>query len=198
MEQPNDIVLLKEVAKGDQRSFQLLYNKYWHQLYVAANRVLQEDLEAEDIVQEVFTSLWRKAGKLQVDNLNAYLYQAIKFQVANKLRQRKGLDNYLKNINEVILEKHPQIEDKLHYASLLKKVDQLIGDLPEKCREVFIRSRYHHLTNAQIALELGISVKTVENQINKALKHLRNHMDDYSLSLILPVYLSVQLLSPSC
>jgi RNA polymerase sigma-70 factor (family 1) len=194
MEQPNDIVLLKEVAKGDQRSFQLLYNKYWHQLYVAANRVLQEDLEAEDIVQEVFTSLWRKAGKLQVDNLNAYLYQAIKFQVANKLRQRKGLDNYLKNINEVILEKHPQIEDKLHYASLLKK----IGDLPEKCREVFIRSHYHHLTNAQIALELGISIKTVENQINKALKHLRNHMDDYSLSLILPVYLSVQLLSPSC
>lgn len=195
MEQPNDIILLKNVGGGDQKSFELLYNKYWYRLYVSANKVLQDDLAAEDIVQEVFTSLWKKADELLVDNLNAYLYQAVKFQVANKLRQKQNLHNYLKDINHVILEKHPQIEDKLHYTSLLQKADFLIGHLPDKCREVFIRSRYHHLTNVQIAAELGISVKTVENHINKAIKYLRANMDEYSLSLVFPVYVGINYFS---
>lgn len=196
MEPVHDPVLLQRIGAGDQKSFKHLYDTYWHRLYVAANKVLQDDLVAEDVVQEIFTSLWRKAAGLQVENLNAYLYQAVKFQVAKKLRERSNLEGYLRTMNRVIEEKHPQIEDKLHYADLLQRVNVLIGQLPEKCRDVFVMSRYQHLSNAEIAEEQQISVKTVENQINKALRYLRANLGDYSLLLVLSAYTSLSNTTP--
>ena len=190
MEQSNDFSLLRNSGNGDQKSFELLYSKYWYQLYVSANKVLKDESSSEDIIQEVFTSLWKKASTLEIENLNAYLYQAVKFQVAKKLRAKSNLTDYLKNINGLILESHQQIEDKLHYTGLLQKVDGLIGKLPQKCKDVFILSRYQHLTNSEIADHLGISVKTVENQINKAIKYLRANLDDYSFSIIIPLVIS--------
>jgi len=182
-----DTELLRLSGKGDKQSFEILYNKYWYQLYVAANKVLQNDAVAEDVVQEIFISLWKKAVTLQVDNLNAYLYKAVKFQVAKKLREQSNLEKYLKDINTVIGEHHPQVIDKMHYSELLQKVNFLVSHLPDRCREIFIQSRFQHLSNAEIAAVHNITVKTVENQLNKALRYLRSHIDDHSFSLVLPV-----------
>lgn len=182
-----DIVWLRDAGKGDTKAFESLYNKYWHQLYVAANKVLQDDLASEDIIQEVFTSLWNRAATLQVENLNAYLYQSVKFQVAKKLRESTRLQEYLRDMNTVMEAHHPYIVDKLQYAELLERVHLLVERLPDRCREIFIQSRFRHLSHAEIAESHNITVKTVENQINKALRYLRTHIDDYSFFLLLPV-----------
>ena len=164
--------LLQRLKSGDKTAFESIYTKYWSRLYLYAYNILREKHASQDIVQEVLVSLWIKRSGLNIDNLNAFLYTSTRYQVLNAIRAGKVHEyvyakmEHLSAINEV----ETIIRDK----ELNNMIDMHISVLPEKCREIFTLSRRSHLSNKEIAQRLGITSKTVENQITIALRKLRS------------------------
>ncbi|MEB2777411.1 RNA polymerase sigma-70 factor [Algoriphagus sp. D3-2-R+10] len=156
---------------GNVKHFSGIYEKFWERLLSVSYSILRDQKEAEDIVQEVFVSLWRKQDKYSIDNIEAYLYQAVKLAVFLRLRRLKVADEHLKKMDSIKFANN--IEEKLSYEEAKNTLDDCIANLPEKAKKVFILSRYENRSNEQIALQLGISEKTVEGHITSALKKLR-------------------------
>src|SRR3989339_1311272 len=90
----SDRGLLESVRNDDQSSYKELFKRYWSKLYIYAYNVLHDKDVCEDIIQEVFTDLWTRRKSLQVENVSAYLYQSVKFQIYKQFRQRKLIENY--------------------------------------------------------------------------------------------------------
>jgi len=178
----DDQTLLSLLRQDDIRAFEEIYQRFWERLYVAANRVLEDEETSKDIVQEIFIDIWNRRATLQIQNLNAFLYQAVKFQIAKQLRKRPLNPIHLEVIAE--LKSTQSADASLHFAELNEQIEQVITALPPRCQEIFRLSRFENLTNKEIAQRLNISLSTVENQIHIALKSLRSNLDN-ALSFIL-------------
>jgi RNA polymerase sigma-70 factor (family 1) len=171
----SDSQLIDQLRSGDQNAFTAIYDRYCAVLYRTALRILQDHELAKDVVQEAFISLFEKANENTIRNLQAYLYQVVKYQCFMQLRSGKISDKHLSQINTIIASN--ELEEQLHAKELQLVLDESIAALPEKCREVFYLSRFESLSNKKIAERLNISHKTVENQITKALKILHVSLD---------------------
>lgn len=137
--------------------------------------------EAKGLVHEVFVSVWEKFESLPADiNYNSYLYTAVRNRSLNYIRNKKK-NVMLENVAEqdLMIENEPMVA-----AELEREIEMAIQCLPEKCRQVFELNRMEGLKYAQIAEKLGISIKTVEAQMSKALSVLREHLKEF-LSLII-------------
>ncbi|GEM_PF-193916 len=168
----DELKVLNGIRNGDEQCFRQLFNVYWSKLYLIAKNVLLNQDDAEDIVQEVFLDIWNRREKLDVTNIGGYMYVAVRHGIARKLKGRK-LTEFHETLFESIQDSL-NVETDIAYDDLVAFVKGRISFLPDRCREVFELSRFHHLTNQEIAEKLGISKSTVENQINKALKYLKN------------------------
>lgn len=154
--------------------FEQLFRQHYKLLCNAANKIINDREAAEDVVQEVFVKLWNKRTELTViQSLKSYLFRATVNTALNYLETRKNI---------VPLEAVGNIEtaagagDKVHYNELERKLAEAIEQLPPKCKAIFILSRYEGMKYQQIADHLDISVKTVENQMGKALQVLREKL----------------------
>ncbi|SFH51197.1 RNA polymerase sigma factor [Pedobacter insulae] len=168
----NDEELLDLMKADDQGAFSEIYNRHWKFLYKAAYYAVKRKEDCMDVCQTVFLWLWENRKTIKVkSNLQSYLYTAVKYKIANLIRQGK--------IREILIEDmlaHDLQADEISLVEIkeLKSfIAQLIDDLPEKCREVFLLSRDEHLSHRQISERLGISEKTVDDHITRALKKLR-------------------------
>lgn len=183
----NEEKLLASI-KNDEQAFSIIYDRYWSKLFHYALNVLEDKTVCEDIVQEVFVSLWQKSDSLKIDNLSAYLFQSVKFQIFNYLRNGKIAQRHLERIT--FLQSHNDTEEHLVAKELESELTRLIDRLPERCRQIFLLSRFEHRSNQEIALQLGLSVQTVKNQITKALAFLRDEIPaDVSFALLLLLFL---------
>lgn len=171
-----DIELLDRLKNNDRAAFDVIYNKYWSKLYLSAYNLLRNRQISEDIIQEIFVCLWLKRSTVRIDNLNSYLYTAVRFQVFKSIRDGKGRADLFAEAEK--LSTNGGIESKLFEKEVTKRLDENIALLPEKCREIFILSRKEHLSVKEIAEQLHISPKTIENQIGIALRRLRSNMGD--------------------
>jgi len=172
----SDQDLLKAIKKEDRAAFEIIYNKYWSRLYLSAYNILRDKQRSEDIIQEIFVHLWLKRSTSNIENLNGYLYSAVRYQVFKAIRDgkvRTGLSEQLKMINS-----HCAIESILIEKDINKRLDESIALLPRKCKEIFILSRKEHLTASQISSRLNLSQKTIENQLTIALRRIRENMGD--------------------
>ncbi|MEO6329252.1 MAG: RNA polymerase sigma-70 factor [Ginsengibacter sp.] len=165
-------ILLELLSKSDQLAFTELYNRFWQKLFVIAYNRLNELQAAEDIVHDVFVMLWTNREKTEIESLENYLASVVKYMVLAKIKgkERERIYNnssYQTPVFEL------SSEMSLHYKCILDIVKNEIEKLPEKCRLIFKYSRNEGMPVRQIARELSISPKTVENQLNKALKQLR-------------------------
>jgi RNA polymerase sigma-70 factor (ECF subfamily) len=181
----SDTILLIKLQEGDHDAFNEIYNRYWKKLYFVAYKHLAENVEAEEIVQEVFLALWSKRSSLKIESLPAYLAAMTRYAVYHKLRHRKKTPfTTLEKIDDNgigrILEEG-SFENKL----LLEIVSKLANELPEKCRLVFINNKLLDRPLAEVAEGLGISVKTAEAHLSKALKIIRTKAGDSFLSIFL-------------
>jgi RNA polymerase sigma-70 factor (family 1) len=167
--------LIDQLRSGDRNAFSMIYERYWAALYKTALRILEDHDLAKDVVQEAFIALFEKANVNTIRNLQAYLYQAVKYQCFMQLRSGKISERHLSQINTIIASN--ELEEELHAKELQLALDESIAALPDKCREVFYLSRFESLPNKKIAERLNISHKTVENQITKALKMLHVSLD---------------------
>lgn len=176
MDEPDEQVLLAGIKRRDQAAFNQLYQTYWRPLYAVAYKIVLSEESAKDVVQDVFVSIWEKASSITILKLEAYLFQAVKLQCFMVLRAGAITRKHLQRFNQVLYQ-HIAVEDVHDYKELQDLLERSIASLPDRCREVFYLSRMESLPNKQIAEQLNISPKTVENHITKALRVLREAID---------------------
>lgn len=170
----SDNELIELIKIGDQVAFAEVYERYWTMLFLHARNLLRQNEEAADIVQELFTGLWLKCRSLELNtSLSSYLYKAVRNKVFDHLKHKKVMNDYLKSINDFILEEHFTSDHLLRERELGIIIENEINALPSKMRDVFVLSRKQHLSYQQIAIELKISEHTVKSQISNALRILR-------------------------
>jgi RNA polymerase sigma-70 factor (ECF subfamily) len=168
-----DLVLL--LNEGDEEALNAIFFRYWEQLYWSSVRVLQDEDTAKDVVQNVFVKIWENRLNVEILNLPAYLKQAVRFQVITQLNRGKYTGLHEAKLDLLFAES--DTEEIINRNELHDLIVSLLGQLPERCREIFFLSRFKHLNNREIAGQLNISVRTVETQISKTLKFLKNNID---------------------
>ncbi len=167
----SDDALLTLLKIDDGQAFNEVYNRYWKILFSIASSRLRNTHSAEDILHDVFASLWKNRGNANIRSLQHYLASSTRYLVFKVIRKNAHAHKYIVSgtDNTATFE----LENALHNKYLLEYISREIDTLPEKCRMIFKYSRDKGMTNKEIALEMNITSKTVENQINKALHHLR-------------------------
>lgn len=170
-----DDQLWRYITLDDQDAFAAVYHRYWKVLYLRARNMLSDGDLAQDIVQEVFISLWHRRQEVEITHLKAYLFQAVRFQELKALRNLKSDTNFyerLAHISKDLLQHEPMAFKELD--SVLQRV---LATFPEDQRTIFSMSRDEGLTYREIADRMEISVKTVEKKISQALRAIRKGMD---------------------
>ena len=186
---PSDEVLLEQLRGGSREAFEAIYQKYWSNLYLSAYNILRDRDTCKDVLQEVFVKLWTRKSNVHIHALGSYLHTAVRFKVLTAVKNsgRKVI------IEEGELERlagATPLNDSLTQHDIHRLLDQEIAGLPRRCREVFVLSRKEHLSNKEIARRLGITPKTVENQITLALQRIRTTLGDFLFwaAVSLPVW----------
>lgn len=173
-----DEVLLELISKGDRKAFTTLFHRYWKDMYRSAWYVTQDQAISMDVVQEVFAWFWENRNKWAVTNVRSYLHAAVKYKVANEIRNGKVRSDALEGWKTGVMERqYMTITEELEARELRQVILDFTGELPPRCQEIFRLSRFEHLSNKEIADKLKISEKTVENQITIALRRLRSHLE---------------------
>jgi RNA polymerase sigma-70 factor (family 1) len=181
--------LLYHLSRGDETALLAIYQLHWNRLFTAAFNVLKDRSACEDILQEIFLQVWLKRESLTIKTtLSAYLYAATRYQVFRVIRKTPVSGHVFDNLEERLTS--PAADKDLHFKELSNRIDQIVDTLPEQCRLIFRMSREEHLSHKQIAERLGITPKTVENQIAIALKKLRASLGDSALILAIAMLVS--------
>lgn len=168
----SDAELLRLLKSGDHYAYTELYNKNWKFLYNSAYNILRNHQDTMDVCQTLFMWIWEHHDKIEIKtNFRAYLFVAAKYRIANLIRDGRGRTDLFENADF----EHLSDGDfnPLEVKELKNLIRQLIEELPPKCREIFIMSRECAMSHKEIAQELGISNKTVDEQISRALKKLK-------------------------
>lgn len=180
----SDHELVALLRQGDAAAYTEIYTRHWSPLYRSAYNILRDEGASLDVLQEIFAWIWSNREHIQVTNLRAYLYAAVRFKVANALRDGKARSGFFTAL-EQIGDFNPGFTDEaLELKELKNIIAEFTRSLPEKAREVFRLSRYEQLSNKEIAKRLGISEKTVENHMTASLKKLRMVLGRLSVYLI--------------
>ncbi|MGJ1496144.1 RNA polymerase sigma-70 factor [Sphingobacterium spiritivorum] len=158
-------------------SFEQLYLDHWEKLFFFCVKTIQDEEIAKEIVQEVFKSVWERKDKLELKEVERYLIRSVKLKTFEYIRNKVTRQQH----HEVILNayKEEYHENSVEVQELSSKINNLIGSLPNQCKNVFKMSRHEGLTNKEIASRLYISERAVEYHISRALSTLKTHLSDY-------------------
>lgn len=179
----SDSNLLARICKGDERAFYLLYKRYWKGLYNSAYKRLKDHDLCENAVQNVFVDLWKRRLDLSIENISAYLYSAVKYQVFAQVSKRRGEVYFMKPF-ESIVESPFSADGELIEKELQQVLEKWLHSLPEKRRKIFLMYYENELSSREISERLSIAQKTVQNQVRTATKSLRVKLAQF-MSLIL-------------
>jgi RNA polymerase sigma-70 factor, Bacteroides expansion family 1 len=183
-----DQFLLQQLSQSDQAAFAAIYQRYWNSLYREAMNVLRAQKEAEDCVQEIFISLWKRRDSIAVNtSLKAYLQTAVRYKCIDHIERNMIRGGYLRDFAafQASLQTEPSIEYHLYAREMAATIESLMQKMPEKMREIYRLSRQEQLTHREIARRLNISEETVKKQIYLALKQLRSHLGDGALATLI-------------
>ncbi|MGL1885931.1 MAG: RNA polymerase sigma-70 factor [Reichenbachiella sp.] len=168
--------IVEKIAQDDQAAFEELFNFFYKDMCRFCLKYVRDEIVAEEIVQNLFLYIWEKRNSIKItSSVKAYLYTAVKNRSFNyiklqlpKEQNKIDIDEY--GVLEVVEENK---EDEMVMEELKRQVSAAISDLPPKCQMIFNLSRNSGMTYKEIAEELDLSVKTVENQVGVALRKLR-------------------------
>ncbi|NVK64126.1 MAG: RNA polymerase sigma-70 factor [Flavobacteriales bacterium] len=170
-----------------------LFKAHYDELCRYAFSIVKDQDAAEDVVQQLFIKLWEKRDSIrEIDNIRSYLFRST-FNMS--LNEQKKMQRMPKSDDEAV--RNSSLQSEVQTSSLLTtnelqgRVDSAMMVLPEKCREVFRLSRFEQLSYKEIAEELEISPKTVENQMGKALRIMREELKDYLPLVVLTLILNM-------
>ena len=172
--QVDDEEVLDLFQSGDKTAYRVIYERYWAILYRHARKMLQNDEEAKDVVQEVFATLWLKAEQTTINcPLAAFLYTATRNKVLDHIKHVKVKAKYMASLKEEMGQDEPLPDGRVRQRDLARQIEQEIQSLPPKMRVIFEMSRKEYKTHKEISEYLNISDKTVKKQVNNALHILR-------------------------
>ena len=162
----SDNELINLLQDDDHASFTEIYERYWKLLYNSAYQACRNREDSLDICQALFVWIWDNRFSIKISTtLKGYLFTAVKYKVANLIRNGKLREGLFDNLATT----HTQVyeENALEIKELEGFIAQLIGELPPKCREVFMMSRHEQLSHREIAVQLGIAERTVDGQVTE-------------------------------
>ena len=169
----------------DKGTFEELFRSYFTPLCSFAQKYVGDIDEAKDIVHNVFINLWNKRDKVDLKtSLKSYLFQGVYNRSLNYIRDHKKLVQFDTPQTEAELGQYMESRDHLESSEAESRINRALEDLPEKCREIFLMNRFDGLKYREIAVKLDISIKTVETQMSRALKTLRERLSDMISILI--------------
>ncbi|UXE65969.1 MAG: RNA polymerase sigma-70 factor [Chryseotalea sp. WA131a] len=175
----------RAIKEGNQIAFEMIFKTYYKPLCHYAHSFLNDKNEAEEVVQTTFIKIWEKKNELSVQSsLKAYLYSMVRNGCLNVIKHEKVKQLHAKWHVQETERSRDLVEEKVLSNDLESKIYLAMKALPEQCRLVFQLSRFEELKYQEIADQLQISVKTVENQMGKALKIMRTQLKEY-----LPLYM---------
>lgn len=172
-----DEALLDMLQDGDQRAFKALYDRYWTPLWSYAVNAMADDDEAEDILQELFMSIWEKRTTLHINtSLKAYLYRAVLNRVIDRIDRSKYRKTYLDDLKRTYDEGTYSTEHILFEKELTERVEACVNQMPPKMRTIFSLSRFERMNHQQISDYLNVSRENVNRQIKNALILLKRNL----------------------
>jgi len=187
---------LHSIRTGNEQAFEQLFRAQYPALCGYARKYLDDVDQAEEVVQEMFFNFWQKKEKLEINiSLEAYLFRSVRNSCLNYLKHLKIREEHRLATSHEIRKKEQEVHDSVETLELQEKIENVIEQLPPERKKIFRMSRYEELKYKEIADKLNISVKTVEAQMSKALKFLRQHLSEYlSVAIILIVEILIDIL----
>jgi len=174
----NDILEL--LPTNGEKAMSMVYEHYYQQLCIKAIRYVKDQKTAEDLVQDLFVDIWKKRENLNINtSLIGYLQRSIVNKSLNWIRSQRVQIEDIDSVKSTS-DNTADAQDLIEKTELEEHITKVIDGLPEKCRLVFVMSRFDLLSYKEIGKKLDISTKTVENQISKALRILRSEMKNFA------------------
>ena len=167
------------LQKGSVIAFECLFKNYSQKLYRFSYTYLKSEAEAEDVVQEVFLKLWENRSGLRTGtSFQSYLFTIAFNAIQKNFNKRVTLDKFRFNLFENLAEENSALEDLPDFEMLMQKLDLLIDQMPNRRKEIFLKRKREGKSVGDIATEMEISKKTVENQITEAMNYLRKSFSE--------------------
>lgn len=180
--------LFEQTKQGDRSAYEQLFRKYYTPLVRFARDIVKDADTAEDLVQEVFVKVWERKATIEIKtSVMAYLYMAVKNHCLNKLKTEQRHAFMEDGLADDLKLSTNHTEEHSDTIKLAQHIQEAIEKLPPRCALIFKMSRFEEKTYKEIAETLELSVKTVENQMVKALQLLRQHLTPY-LKMLLAIF----------
>lgn len=176
----SDKKALEEIQSGSETAYEMMFRIYYQPLCRYAYSFLLDKEEAEEVVQATFIALWEKRSSIDIQtSFKAYLYRMVRNSCLNVIKHEKIKQQHVAHELAVMEVSYESVSQKVYASELELKIAEAIKTLPEQCRYVFQLSRFEELKYQEIAEQLQISVKTVENHMGKALRIMKEQLKEY-------------------
>ena len=185
----SDINLWNAIRNDDEAAFTVLFNRYWELLYNTSYRYTRDHEVSEEVVLDIFFNIWSRRKRLVITSFQNFFLKAVRYQIHNRGHAPKLS---IAVVDDRVIENFAwegnKGETRIRESELDEELHSYLHQLPERCQEIFQMSRIENMSNQEISIKLGISKRSVENQIALALKHLRlcfKHIVTIALLLML-------------
>lgn len=180
-----DQELLEAIRNDNEQAFHELFRRYWRKVHDMAYSRVRSKEATEEIVQDLFISLWNRRASLLIDNLSSYLYTSVKHRVLNHIESQIVRKKYWEYYKNFIPQQEDVTTQAIEFDALMEAIENGIEHLPEKSKKVFRLNRLEGLSVPEIASILNLSEKAIQYHLTKSLKKLRLHLKDYILTVCL-------------
>jgi len=173
---------IEGLNRGEDSALRQIFDQYYKYLVVTAFNYVHDNSKAKDLAQDVFVELWKKREKITItSSLKFYLRRSVINKALNFIKSQKRFDFGEEALDNNWTSNETSVEKKLEGDDLQAVINAAIDSLPDRCRTIFNLSRFENLSHKEIAAQLDISTKTIENQMTKALKVIRAAVEKYGL-----------------
>lgn len=167
-------VLLKQ---GNHAAYTEIYNRYWQVLFIHSMKMLRDEEEALDVLQNIFVNLWLHASTITIKtSLRSYLYKMTRNQTLNTIEKSNTRNFHFESFSRYIEMDRPLTEESVNFNELSTRIEAEVSKLPPKMRAIFEKSRFDGLSHKEIAKELNVSENTVKTVLHRATKSLREKL----------------------
>lgn len=181
----SDELLVKLLRVGEQEAFEEIYRRYWQKLLRSAQFKIRSKETIEEILQDLFISLWEKRERVMIENLEAYLNTSLKYLIINQIKKQILEEKFV----EYSLKKNEltdDVDESVAFNELSVAIEKAIGQLPEKTQQIFRLNRLEYKSVKEISVLLDTPERTIEYHITQALRALRIHLREFiTLSMLL-------------
>jgi len=182
--------IIHRLKKDDKSAVDELFSYYYPRLYHFSKSILKIENDIDDILQEVFVKIWLNRQKINsVETFNSYIFTITKNEVLNLIRSNLRDQTFKNELFLRSVAEEYQTSDQVEFDEIETRINQTVAGLPEKRQQVFILSRMEGLSNKEIAQQLNISEKTVEDHITHAIKHIKSSLQEMGILSLLYFYL---------